>query len=37
MTLGGWITMVGSLALVWGAALWSYARVLRRRQPSCDD
>lgn len=31
MTLGGWITMIGSLTLVWGTALWSYARVLGRR------
>lgn len=30
MTIGGWVTMGLSLAAVWGAALWSLSRVLRK-------
>ncbi len=28
MTIGGWITMVVSLAVVWGGAAWCFRRVL---------
>jgi hypothetical protein len=30
MTTGGWLFMLGSLAAVWGLALWCYREVLRR-------
>ena len=33
MTLGGWITMVASLALVWGLMAWCFAKVLRSPNP----
>lgn len=29
MTLGGWITMIFSLVLVWGGTFWCFARVLK--------
>jgi hypothetical protein len=32
MTLGGWITMVVSLAVVWGLCIWCFRRVLATRQ-----
>lgn len=28
MTIAGWITMVVSLAAVWGTCIWCYRRVL---------
>ena len=28
MTLGGWSTMVLSLAIVWGACIWCFRKVL---------
>lgn len=29
MTIGGWITMVLSLACVWGGTFWCFWKVLR--------
>lgn len=39
MNTGGWIFMIGSLALVWGTTLWAYARLFRTppQEPSDDD
>lgn len=28
MTLGGWLTMLLSLAVVWGGTFWCFAKVL---------
>jgi hypothetical protein len=35
MNAGGWIFMLSSLALVWGATIWAYYRLLRspREEP----
>lgn len=35
MTLGGWIFMLGSLALTWTLAAWCFRRLLRapRQRP----
>lgn len=32
MTLGGWITMILSLVLVWAGTFWCFKRVLRSPQ-----
>ncbi|HET9441545.1 MAG TPA: hypothetical protein VFO52_15320 [Longimicrobiales bacterium] len=32
MTMGGWITMVLSLALVWGGCFWCFRKVLQTPQ-----
>lgn len=32
MTIGGWITMVLSLALVWGGCFWCFRKVLQTPQ-----
>jgi hypothetical protein len=32
MNVGGWIFMLSSLALVWGATIWAYYRLLRAPQ-----
>jgi len=32
MTLGGWITMIGSLAFVWGLTIWCFRKVLETPQ-----
>ena len=32
MTAGGWVTMILSLGLVWGAAIWCYRKVLSTPQ-----
>ena len=29
MTLGGWITMLLSLGVVWGACIWCFRQVLK--------
>ena len=29
MTMGGWITMLFSLAVVWGGCLWCFKKVLQ--------
>ena len=29
MNTGGWIIMLGSLALVWSVAIWSYAMLFK--------
>ena len=32
MTAGGWITMLVSLTMVWGGALWCFRKVLQTPQ-----
>lgn len=32
MTAGGWLTMILSLCVVWGAAIWCYKTVLTTPQ-----
>ncbi|HWP04038.1 MAG TPA: hypothetical protein VNL96_11320 [Gemmatimonadaceae bacterium] len=32
MTVGGWITMIASLAFVWGLTVWCFRKVLETPQ-----
>jgi hypothetical protein len=32
MTIGGWITMILSLAFVWGGTFWAFKKVLETPQ-----
>jgi hypothetical protein len=32
MTIGGWITMLFSLAVVWGGCFWCFRKVLKTPQ-----
>ncbi len=36
MTVGGWIFMLGSLAVVYSVAIWCYIRVLTHHERSED-
>lgn len=29
MTIGGWVTMLLSLAVVWGGVIWCFTKVIR--------
>jgi hypothetical protein len=39
MTPAGWVTMIGSVGLVWGLMIWSFYKVLTARpeDPEPDD
>lgn len=32
MTIGGWVTMIGALCIVWTGAIWCYRKVLQTPQ-----
>ncbi len=37
MNAGGWIFMLVSLALVWGATIWAYVRLLGAPPPDSNE
>lgn len=36
MTIGGWITMIVSLAFVWGLTFWCFRKVLQNPEPETE-